>query len=242
MNKLKNSFILPKSFLITMGLLLTSLIIMVIPSVTHAQYNNNTVTGQSVVTLTRQLQVGSTGSDVSALQTFLAGDPTIYPQGLVTGYYGALTKAAVARFQTRNGISPVGRVGPATLPVINAAILADTTSGIAPIITGITAVPATSNTNTGTTTNVSSATINWTTNENAKGLVYYSTSPLTLSEQINSVDVSGQTAMTDMAYRTSQSVTLQNLMPNTTYYYLVYTTGQTGNVTVSWPATFMTSI
>src|SRR3989338_7152445 len=71
-------------------------------------------------TLNRQLQVGMSGSDVSALQTFLAADVTLYPQGLVTGYFGNLTKAAVSNFQSRNGISPVGRVGPVTLAVLNA--------------------------------------------------------------------------------------------------------------------------
>ncbi|MCL9971914.1 MAG: peptidoglycan-binding protein, partial [Candidatus Pacebacteria bacterium] len=49
-------------------------------------------------TLERQLEVGMTGTDVSALQTYLAADPTLYPQGLVTGYYGFLTKSAVSNF------------------------------------------------------------------------------------------------------------------------------------------------
>ena len=69
--------------------------------------------------LNRSLGLESTGSDVSALQTFLAQDSTLYPRGLVTGYYGFLTKAAVSNFQTRNGIDAVGVVGPITLPVLN---------------------------------------------------------------------------------------------------------------------------
>ena len=36
--------------------------------------------------LYRQLSIGMSGSDVSSLQTFLATDSTIYPQGLVTGH------------------------------------------------------------------------------------------------------------------------------------------------------------
>ena len=56
----------------------------------------------SAATLTRQLEVGSRGQDVSDLQAFLAKDSTIYPQGLVTGYFGSMTQTAVSNFQTRN--------------------------------------------------------------------------------------------------------------------------------------------
>ena len=40
-----------------------------------------------------QLGVGSTGSNVTNLQTFLASDRNIYPEGRVTGYYGTLTRS-----------------------------------------------------------------------------------------------------------------------------------------------------
>ncbi|MEK7630416.1 MAG: peptidoglycan-binding protein, partial [Patescibacteria group bacterium] len=64
--------------------------------------------------LTRELAMGDEGDDVKTLQSFLAADPSLYPEGLITGYFGGLTKAAVQKFQTRHGISPVGRVGPMT--------------------------------------------------------------------------------------------------------------------------------
>jgi len=184
--------------------------------------------------LYRQLQLGSRGADVSSLQSFLAEDPTTYPQGKVTGYFGSLTKSAVSNFQARNGIATVGRVGPSTLPVINEQMANGSNSGdniSAPIITSAGVNNITRN----------SASINWYTNENAKGLVYYSTSPLSLGEHLNSVDVSGNTAMVDTNYRTNQTVTLQNLQPNTTYYYLAYVTGISGRVSITWPATFTTS-
>ena len=41
-------------------------------------------------TLNRQLELGMSGSDVSDLQTFLAQDPTIYPQGPALFCYYAL--------------------------------------------------------------------------------------------------------------------------------------------------------
>lgn len=183
-------------------------------------------------TLYRQLDIGMTGSDVSALQTYLASDASIYPERLVTGYFGSLTSAAVARFQTKNGIAAVGRVGPITLAALNARIDATvpSASGAAPVISG-TAVSASRN----------NATVNWNTNESSKGVVYYSASPLVTYENLNSVNVSGSTAMTDTNFRTSQSVALSGLQPNTTYYYLVYTTDQEGNVSVSWPSTFQTT-
>ena len=183
-------------------------------------------------TLNRSLGLGSTGSDVSALQSFLAKDATLYPQGLVTGYFGALTKTAVANFQARNGISPVGVVGPVTLPVLNAQMSGGSvvTPGNAPLISSL---------NVSTYSN--SAMVAWNTNEMAKGVVYYSVNALTTYEHENSVDVSGNIAFTDSNFRTTQGVSIQNLASNTTYYYMVYTTDQNGNVTVTVPATFHTN-
>lgn len=72
--------------------------------------------------LGRDLRPGMSGGDVANLQSFLAGDVTIYPEATISAYYGGLTQAAVQRFQTRYGIvsygSPdttgYGAVGPAT--------------------------------------------------------------------------------------------------------------------------------
>jgi hypothetical protein len=51
----------------------------------------------------------------------------------------------------------------------------------------------------------------------------------------------GYSAMTDTVFRTYQSVTLPNLAANTVYYYMIYTTDQAGNVSVSWPTTLVTT-
>lgn len=64
--------------------------------------------------LRRQLRQGLSGEDVEALQEWLAQAPDIYPEGLVTGYYGPLTSSAVARLQARLGLPTVGEVGPRT--------------------------------------------------------------------------------------------------------------------------------
>lgn len=60
------------------------------------------------------LVFGARGEDVTRLQQLLASDSSIYPEGLVSGYFGNLTVKAVRAFQAKYGISQVGRVGPAT--------------------------------------------------------------------------------------------------------------------------------
>ncbi|OGF77220.1 hypothetical protein A3F23_01890 [Candidatus Giovannonibacteria bacterium RIFCSPHIGHO2_12_FULL_43_15] len=63
---------------------------------------------------TRDIALGSIGDDVTQLQALLASDTSIYPQGMITGYYGPLTVQAVKRFQAKYGLPQIGRVGPMT--------------------------------------------------------------------------------------------------------------------------------
>jgi len=74
---------------------------------------------QEILQLSRQLWEGARGEDVTLLQEFLATDPEIYPEGLITGYFGPLTKAAVKRFQKKMGVEQAGVVGPKTTSKIN---------------------------------------------------------------------------------------------------------------------------
>ncbi len=68
----------------------------------------------------KNLFVGSRGNDVTRLQTLLGQDATVYPEKLLTGYFGSKTVAAVKRFQKKYGITPVnGRVGPKTRAKLN---------------------------------------------------------------------------------------------------------------------------
>lgn len=63
------------------------------------------------------LKIGSSGSDVTTLQNrLLALGYMDYPNA--TGYFGAVTKTAVARFQGYNGLVSDGVVGPATSSAI----------------------------------------------------------------------------------------------------------------------------
>lgn len=58
----------------------------------------------------RNLAQGSRGDDVSSLQEFLKGEG--YLSANATGFYGSLTASAVAKWQTAEGISAAGSVGP----------------------------------------------------------------------------------------------------------------------------------
>lgn len=71
------------------------------------------------VTFNADLTIGSTGADVTALQTWLIGKGYSIPAG-ATGYFGTQTQAAVAAYQAANGISPaVGYFGPITRAHVN---------------------------------------------------------------------------------------------------------------------------
>ncbi len=60
-----------------------------------------------------------TNGEVTRLQQILAKDPSVYPEGKVTGYFGTATLAAVKRFQVQQKVTTAssasyGLVGPAT--------------------------------------------------------------------------------------------------------------------------------
>lgn len=193
--------------------------------------------------ITSQMDLGDRGADVTELQTYLATNSTIYPEGLVTGYYGQLTKAAVERFQTSQGIvsqgtpatTGYGRVGPQTMAAINSRLA--TGDRNAPLITSV-------NVNTGST----GAVVNWSASEMARAKVYYSTSPIRISNvfDVNGVfsgepTVTGTLAPYDGISRSAQSVSIGSLVPNTTYYYLVALLDSSNNVSISLPASFSTT-
>ncbi|MFY9461691.1 MAG: peptidoglycan-binding domain-containing protein [Candidatus Sungiibacteriota bacterium] len=85
----------------------------------------------------RDLFLGMKGTEVSALQQFLkAQGPAIYPEGLVTGYFGALTQGAVKKFQAAHKITPVaGYFGPKTRKAANDLLRASAPPPPAPITT-----------------------------------------------------------------------------------------------------------
>ena len=80
-------------------------------SVAHAATTTTTTVMTSAIG-TDPLSVGSTGSEVTALQQALIAAGYSIPAG-ATGYFGAQTKAAVAAWQAAAGVSPAaGYLGP----------------------------------------------------------------------------------------------------------------------------------
>ncbi|MBI4087855.1 peptidoglycan-binding protein [Candidatus Kaiserbacteria bacterium] len=184
--------------------------------------------------ITTQLEPGDSGVQVSALQQFLAVDGSVYPEGLVTGYYGDLTTAAVQRYQCKEGIvcqgdvatTGYGRVGPATLAKI--AMQQGNLPGggmtLPPISyppTGgdvwapVLSVPT-------VTTSSASATIHWTTSEPARSRVMYGTAwPFLYASAPSALDPT---------FDASSDVTLVGLTPNTKYYYVLESVDASGNL------------
>ena len=74
-----------------------------------------------------------TDPQVSGLQNFLKTISGVYPAGLVTGYFGSLTREAVILYQEKEGIPPVGIVGPLTRARLNSQLI-----GCKPDIVGTT--------------------------------------------------------------------------------------------------------
>lgn len=81
-------------------------------------------------TFNTTLTVGSTGSAVVALQSFLVSKGLLtMPAGVSMGYFGGLTKSAVAAYQISKGIQPsAGYFGPMTRAAANADSVGGTTT------------------------------------------------------------------------------------------------------------------
>ncbi len=65
------------------------------------------------------LALGSSGPEVRLIQTSLATDPTLYPQGTVSGYLGPATQRALLRFQDQNNLDLTGIFDTATRGIFN---------------------------------------------------------------------------------------------------------------------------
>ncbi|MEK7099511.1 MAG: peptidoglycan-binding protein, partial [Patescibacteria group bacterium] len=80
-------------------------------------------------TFTRDLTIGASGADVTALQNWLIKGGFAIPAG-ATGYFGAQTAAALGKYQASVGISPAaGYFGPITRAKVNASAGTGTGTG-----------------------------------------------------------------------------------------------------------------
>jgi peptidoglycan hydrolase-like protein with peptidoglycan-binding domain len=159
--------------------------------------------------LTRQLELGTSGDDVKNIQFLLATWPDIYPEQLTTGFYGALTQKAVAKFQEKNGLEAVGRIGPLTLKKLNDFF----SQNSVPVISSVNALPI----NTDTTR------INWTTNLPATTRIFYGTSASSI--------INGPSwTVNDKTLLKNHTIDLTHLVPGTMYYYAVWSENSLGAV------------
>jgi hypothetical protein len=72
--------------------------------------------------LRADIKEGMTSDDIKTIQELLASDPTIYPRGLVTGYFGPMTKEAIMKFQAKNGLEVTGLIDTETRAAMDAII------------------------------------------------------------------------------------------------------------------------
>lgn len=195
--------------------------------------------------ITRSLDIGTSGSDVTELQTYLTTNPSMYPSGLITGYFGSLTQGGVQKFQTAQGIvssgSPestgYGRVGPQTMTRLNT-LMGSSGGGIlsgeaSPILSGLSVQAG-----------QTSATFTFNTNVGTKGQAYYDVTPIRFDEATGPRQlpyVSGMASLDEGGLQTNHSITVQNLQRNTTYYYLVRGVDGVGRMSMIWPSTFRTN-
>lgn len=104
-------------------------------------------------TFTRSLTVGSRGADVTCLQDYLRAGGHLSVAS--TGYFGPLTRAAVARWQAANGVSPAaGYFGPLSrakyvsltaVVVVPPVTPTPTPTPVPPVVTGLTVALAPAN-------------------------------------------------------------------------------------------------
>lgn len=227
------------------------------------------------VGLLRNLREGMSGDDVKTLQAILAKYPDLYPEGLVTGFFGKATARAVARFQAREQLPVVGLVGPRTLEKLLKELEKDPLDreddeddhgekrlcaivppghliapgwlrkhdGIRPIVPPCQKLPGGIEGRIGATviTDVavsaitnSSARILWKTNRPATGIVWYGTA--------SPVMRTGSTLrVSSSVMEKEHNLALTGLSSNTTYYYVIESTNEDGQTSISAQYSFTTS-
>ena len=81
---------------------------------------------KDILKVTSDLMVGSEGKEVETLQIFLQGQGFLdMPLEVKRGYFGSLTKAALARYQKALGVDASGFFGLLTRAVIRESLLHD---------------------------------------------------------------------------------------------------------------------
>lgn len=82
-----------------------------------------------IFTFNKIMSLGDKNHDVKHLQILLASDPSLYPEGLITGYFGSLTEKAVKKFQEKYKIAATGAIDKETLKKLEVLSRAKTVKG-----------------------------------------------------------------------------------------------------------------
>jgi len=179
------------------------------------------------------LRMGSRSEGVRAMQAFLASNGDMYPTGMVTGYFGPLTHSAVVQFQLSYGLTPDGIAGPRTQAKMNELIASGRGLDVyAPAIA-----------NPSISVSGRNATVSLNSSEPVSATLYYSTSPLIISESavaFGAPTVSGITSV-DATMGTNKTFSLTNLDANANYHYSVMVKDASGNISLAWPTTTFTT-
>lgn len=80
------------------------------PSFIFAETKNSTIPNS--------FQRGNSGEFVKDIQSILKNDSLIYPQGLVTGFYGPATEQAIKKLQEKYGLPQTGVVDSPTIGIL----------------------------------------------------------------------------------------------------------------------------
>lgn len=97
---------------------------------TAATVSNSTTVAPSCVVITRTIYPGARSDEVSKLQSVLNAKG--YLDSTPTGFFGAMTSAALKKFQADNKLETTGSVGPRTRALIQSASCA--TTSVAPVV------------------------------------------------------------------------------------------------------------
>jgi peptidoglycan hydrolase-like protein with peptidoglycan-binding domain len=89
-------------------------------------YYEEQLSSPSYLSFSTELKFGDNGQEVRDLQTTLAKDSEIYPEGIINGEYGYLTRRAVERFQEKYNLEKTGNIDVKTLSKINQVFFEDT--------------------------------------------------------------------------------------------------------------------
>ncbi len=117
-NRIIGGFFSILAFIFSLGIGIGILILLF--NVLLKPKNTNVQAEKTKYTLLQSpLKIGSSGEDVKVLQAVLKQNSNLYPSGVVSGYYGQLTKEAVTNFQIVNDLPRTEEVDEATISKFN---------------------------------------------------------------------------------------------------------------------------